>query len=227
MLLFVPIVKCQFRLTPRWRHADTHIAKRLRGSYETAMKKIDEEALAEAYNRALALEKSGDFDAAAAAYAQVLALDPEDHGGAAVRLASMGRGDTPEKAPDAYVATLFDQHAEVFEDVVHGIVIREPQPLAQGLVHEPPPSARVLVHAHRAPDPSSGLGIAVVVEHQGTFVPCHIRVGEHVLVYMPALAHYIVENKVVRLAEEVALPEQRKNLPLVAGHQMIVHPFVQ
>ncbi|MBD9372208.1 methyltransferase domain-containing protein [Rhizobium sp. ARZ01] len=83
-----------------------------------SMKKIDEEALAEAYNRALALEKSGDFDAAAKAYAEVLALDPEDHGGAAVRLASMGRGETPEKAPDAYVTTLFDQHAEVFEDVL-------------------------------------------------------------------------------------------------------------
>lgn len=82
------------------------------------MTKIDEEALAEAYNRALALEKSGDIDAAAAAYAEVLALDPQDHGGAAVRLASMGRGETPEKAPDAYVTTLFDQHAGVFEDVL-------------------------------------------------------------------------------------------------------------
>ena len=51
------------------------------------MKKIDEDALAEAYNRALTLEKSGDFNAAAKAYAEVLALDPDDHGGAAVRLA--------------------------------------------------------------------------------------------------------------------------------------------
>lgn len=82
------------------------------------MKKIDEDALAEAYNRALSLEKSGDFDAAAKAYADVLALDPEDHGGAAVRLASMGRGETPQKAPDAYVTTLFDQHAEVFDNVL-------------------------------------------------------------------------------------------------------------
>ncbi|ANK91977.1 MULTISPECIES: methyltransferase [Rhizobium] len=81
-------------------------------------KKIDEEALAEAYNRALALEKSGDVDAAVAAYEHVLAIDPEDHGGAAVRIAAMGRGETPVKAPDAYVETLFDQHAEVFEDVL-------------------------------------------------------------------------------------------------------------
>ncbi len=80
--------------------------------------KIDEEALAEAYNRALALEKAGDLDAAEKAYAQVLALDPEDHGGATVRLAALGRGETPIKAPDAYVETLFDQHAEDFEDIL-------------------------------------------------------------------------------------------------------------
>ena len=82
------------------------------------MTKIDEEALAEAYNQALALEKAGDIDAAVAAYRQVLEIDPEDHGGAAVRIAAMGRGETPPKAPDAYVETLFDQHAEVFEDVL-------------------------------------------------------------------------------------------------------------
>ncbi len=82
------------------------------------MQKIDEEALAEAYNRALALEKSGDVEAAVKAYQEVLAIDPDDHGGAAVRIASMGHGETPDKAPDAYVATLFDQHADVFEDVL-------------------------------------------------------------------------------------------------------------
>lgn len=82
------------------------------------MAKIDEEALAEAYNRALGLEKAGDIDAAVKAYEEVLAIDPEDHGGAAVRIASLGRGETPAKAPDAYVATLFDQHAEAFEDIL-------------------------------------------------------------------------------------------------------------
>lgn len=81
-------------------------------------KKIDEEALAEAYNRALALEKSGDFNAAADAYRAVLEIDPEDHGGVVVRLAAMGRGDTPPKAPEAYVETLFDQNAEAFEDIL-------------------------------------------------------------------------------------------------------------
>lgn len=81
-------------------------------------KKIDEKALAAAYDHALALEKSGAFDEAAKAYGKVLALDPEDHGGAAVRIASMGFGETPPKAPDAYVETLFDQHAAAFESIL-------------------------------------------------------------------------------------------------------------
>ncbi|MCZ4073656.1 class I SAM-dependent methyltransferase [Agrobacterium leguminum] len=84
----------------------------------TKNQKIDEEALAEAYNRALALEKAGDVDAAVKAYEEVLVIDPDDHGGAAVRIAAMGRGETPPKAPDAYVETLFDQHAEAFEDIL-------------------------------------------------------------------------------------------------------------
>lgn len=81
-------------------------------------KKIDEKALAAAYNEALALEKAGELEKAAKAYQKVLALDPEDHGGAAVRIASMGFGDTPPKAPDAYVETLFDQHAQAFESIL-------------------------------------------------------------------------------------------------------------
>lgn len=81
-------------------------------------KQFDQDALADAYNLALKLEKSGDLDAAAKAYKDVLAIDPEDHGGAAVRLASMGRGAVPSKAPDAYVSTLFDQHAELFDSIL-------------------------------------------------------------------------------------------------------------
>ncbi len=82
------------------------------------MAKIDEEALAEAYNRALALEKAGDIDAAVKAYEEVLVIDPDDHGGASVRIAALGRGEAPPKAPDAYVETLFDQHADAFEDIL-------------------------------------------------------------------------------------------------------------
>ena len=81
-------------------------------------RKIDEKKLAKAYNRALALEKEGRLAEAAEAYREVLALDPEDHGGAEVRLAATGFGDTPLKAPGAYVETLFDQHADDFEDIL-------------------------------------------------------------------------------------------------------------
>lgn len=79
---------------------------------------MDEDKLADAYNEALSLEKLGDFDAAASAYLKVLEIDPDDHGGASVRLASMKKGAAPKRAPQAYVSTLFDQHAEVFDKVL-------------------------------------------------------------------------------------------------------------
>jgi predicted TPR repeat methyltransferase len=78
----------------------------------------EDDPLALAYNRGLAAEKRGDLDAAETAYREVLRLDPEDHGGASVRLAAIGRGAVPDKAPDAYVATLFDQCAEQFDDIL-------------------------------------------------------------------------------------------------------------
>ena len=82
------------------------------------MTDIDKDALAEAYNNALTLEKEGRFDEAAEAYKQVLSLDPDDHAGASVRMAAMARGPVPQKAPVAYVATLFDQHAAAFEKIL-------------------------------------------------------------------------------------------------------------
>ncbi|PLW74973.1 methyltransferase [Cohaesibacter celericrescens] len=82
------------------------------------MTDLDKDALAEAYNTALTLEKEGRFDEAAQAYKQVLSLDPDDHAGASVRMAAMSRGPVPDKAPVAYVATLFDQHAAAFEKIL-------------------------------------------------------------------------------------------------------------
>ncbi|EAU42904.1 putative methyltransferase protein [Fulvimarina pelagi HTCC2506] len=79
---------------------------------------FDEEALGEAYNKGLAAEKRGDRDAAADAYSRCLTIDPSDHVGAEIRLAGLGFRDAPPNAGKAYVATLFDQHAEDFEDIL-------------------------------------------------------------------------------------------------------------
>jgi len=78
----------------------------------------EDEALAEAYNRGLALQKSGDLKGAEAAFREALALDPDDPGGVSIRLAAIGADTAPRKMPDAYVATLFDQHADVFDDIL-------------------------------------------------------------------------------------------------------------
>ncbi|MBO6508539.1 MAG: methyltransferase [Roseibium sp.] len=78
----------------------------------------ENDALAEAYNRGLELQKAGKLKAAEAAFREVLSLDPEDSGGASIRLAAIGADESPEKMPDAYVATLFDQHADVFDEIL-------------------------------------------------------------------------------------------------------------
>ena len=95
-----------------------HPAETGRAEARLAQTRPEEASLGEAYNRALAAEKAGDHDAAAKLYADVLALDPADPTGAAVRLAAIGKGETPDKAPDAYVALLFDQTAERFDDIL-------------------------------------------------------------------------------------------------------------
>jgi len=74
-----------------------------------------EQQLEQVYNRALELEKSGHFAEAAVFYRRALELDAADCIGAAVRLAAMGEGRAPKTAPAAYVATLFDQYADVFD----------------------------------------------------------------------------------------------------------------
>lgn len=95
---------------------------------------VDREALWEAYQEGLALEKLGDLDAAAEAYRAALALDPDDHGGVSMRLAAIGRAASPERAPPAYVATLFDQHAEDFDAIlVDQLSYRTPQDIAAAL----------------------------------------------------------------------------------------------
>jgi predicted TPR repeat methyltransferase len=121
------------------------------------MAKAREDELADAYNTALALEKAGRLDEAADVYRRVLALDPEDHGGAAIRLASMGRGDAPVRAPEAYVETLFDQHADAFEDIlVDQLGYHVPLILNEALQeHAPGPYARML-------DLGCGTGLAGV-----------------------------------------------------------------
>jgi len=78
----------------------------------------ENEALAEAYNRGLELQKVGDVKGAEKAFREALALDPDDSGGVSIRLAAIGADQAPEKMPDAYVATLFDQHADVFDEIL-------------------------------------------------------------------------------------------------------------
>jgi len=101
---------------------------------------IDLDALAEAYNTGLERERAGDREAAIAAYERALALDPEDRGGVSVRLAALGAGVAPERAPEAYVSMLFDQHAARFDEI-----------LVEELGYSVPIQIREMFEAHGVP----------------------------------------------------------------------------
>jgi predicted TPR repeat methyltransferase len=58
---------------------------------------------------------AGQRDAAVAAYARSLALDPRDRMGAILRLALLGAAPQPTFLPPAYVAGVFDEYAPRFD----------------------------------------------------------------------------------------------------------------
>lgn len=114
---------------------------------------LDLDALDALYEEARQAEDAGKIDAAGRLYRECLILDPEDHCGVAMRLAALGL-ETPDKAPPAYVASLFDQHAEVFDAV-----------LVDALGYRVPTLARRLAAQHVAPgarvlDLGCGTGLA-------------------------------------------------------------------
>ncbi len=93
--------------------------------------------LCDIYDTALKLEKSKEFTKAAELYRQCLAIDPADHCGASVRLASIGADKTPDKAPNAYISTLFDQHADEFDQIlIEDLDYDVPMQLAQLLANK-------------------------------------------------------------------------------------------
>ncbi|MGR9244436.1 methyltransferase [Rhizobium leguminosarum] len=83
------------------------------------------------YRLATYLEKAGRGEAAIEAYRRTLALGPEDIFGAALKLALLGDGATPDRPPSRYVERLFDDYADRFESaLVEKLDYSVPQKLA-------------------------------------------------------------------------------------------------
>jgi predicted TPR repeat methyltransferase len=80
------------------------------------------------------LARLGRTEEAAAAYRQVLFLDPGDSLGAQLALAKLGQGVIPERASAAHVSALYDQYAGSFDrDLLGNLDYRGPQVIVEGL----------------------------------------------------------------------------------------------
>lgn len=91
-------------------------------------------------------EKSGRKEAAAAALAKVVALDPADIFGAGLKLAVLGVAETPVAPSTAYVERLFDDYADRFDTA-----------LVQRLDYTVPQTLARLVRRHAGEDAHFGL----------------------------------------------------------------------
>jgi predicted TPR repeat methyltransferase len=91
-------------------------------------------------------EKSGRKEAATAALAKVVALDPADIFGAGLKLAVLGAAETPAAPSTAYVERLFDDYADRFDTA-----------LVQRLDYTVPQTLARLVRRHAGEDAPFGL----------------------------------------------------------------------
>lgn len=78
---------------------------------------IDWDAIDALYDEAREADVTGDTQKAISLYRDLIERDSDDHLGVSMRLAHL-TGETPQKAPNAYVATLFDQNAEMFDSIL-------------------------------------------------------------------------------------------------------------
>lgn len=107
----------------------------------TGTHRFDPDALGALYAAAREAEEGGARERAATLFRRCLEMDPDDHCGVTLRLAALGLA-TPQCAPPAYVATLFDQNAETFDAT-----------LVDRLGYAVPGHARALVGTHLAARP--------------------------------------------------------------------------
>ena len=96
----------------------------------------------------------GDHRQAERALAEALRLDPSDRHGAALVVARIAGDALPDRAPAAYVATLFDDYADRFEThLTQGLSYTGPADMRDAL------HAAGFTHARRAMDLGCGTGL--------------------------------------------------------------------
>ncbi|BAV33880.1 methyltransferase [Sulfuricaulis limicola] len=107
--------------------------QRLFGKAEAAYRRtiaLDNDHLQAHYRLAFGLQAAGHHEEAAKHFEEILRINPHDD--QARHLLAAQRGDTPSTAPAAYVASLFDEAADTFDEKLVGTLqYRTPQLLRE------------------------------------------------------------------------------------------------
>lgn len=166
--------------------------------------------LADTYNRAKALEDDGRIEEAVSLFRACLAMDPTDRAGVSMRLASMGLASAPDRAPEAYVAALFDQHAEDFDDILTGdLGYAVPMQLAAWLEENRPGPYRRLV------DLGCGTGLSGMMLLEMAEHATGVDIAEAMIEKSDERAAYdaLYVNEVVHFLEEWAKSDDPEHAP--------------
>jgi predicted TPR repeat methyltransferase len=99
-------------------------------------------------------EAAGAMAEAVEAWRMALALDPDDHAGATLKLALAGEGAPITAPPSAFVEALFDQYADGFDASLVGTLSYRVPPLMIAAL-----DAAGVTHAARAVDLGCGTGL--------------------------------------------------------------------
>jgi predicted TPR repeat methyltransferase len=87
-------------------------------------------------------EAAGDAGPAVEAWRMALRLDPDDHSGAALKLALAGAQRQPDAPPSAFVETLFDQYADRFDGALVGTLGYRVPELLDAAIRQAAPGRR-------------------------------------------------------------------------------------
>jgi hypothetical protein len=126
------------------------------------------------------------------------------------------------------VANIFQPVAVIAEDGVVVVTRAERQPLGESALRQSSFIAFAGTRHERCrkAHPTACVGIAIMVDHQRTFIAIAVRERKHILVHMSVGRIEVVQQEMVGAGEQVTAVEQREDFALVPRNQPLIRLLV-